>query len=79
MGECIWYLKPESAGVNKADMRWEEGIYAGVRIESGELFVMTSEGVIKIRSFCRKAEDQRWDKEQLEKAQGVPWEPIPGR
>ncbi len=40
---------------------------------------MTPEGVIKIRSCCRKPEDKQWDKEQLDKVQGVPWEPIPGR
>ena len=78
-GECIRYLKPESVGKDKADSRWESGIYAGLRIESGELFVMTNEGVIKVRSFCRKAEDERWDGEELDLAAGVPWEPIPGR
>ena len=40
---------------------------------------MTEEGVIKVRSYCRKPEDERWDKAALEKAVGLPWEPIPGR
>ena len=30
-GECIRYLKPESVGGDKADSRWEGGIFAGIR------------------------------------------------
>ena len=78
-GECIRHLKPESQGKDKAESRWENGVYAGIRAESGELFVMTDEGVIKVRSYCRKPEDERWDKAALEKAVGLPWEPTPGR
>ena len=40
---------------------------------------MTQEGVIKVRSYCRKTEDERWDGEELDLVMGVPWEPIPGR
>jgi hypothetical protein len=78
-GECIRYLRPESVGVDKADPRWEEGVFAGLRIESGEIFVMTKDGVIKVRAFARKPEDERWNQKQLEEGKGVPWEPIPGR
>ena len=35
IGEGIWYLKPESRGVDKLDSRWEDGIFAGLRVESG--------------------------------------------
>ena len=79
MGECVKYLKPESVGENKADSRWEDGVFAGIRIESGELFIMTPEGTIKVRSFARKPEDERWNIEALSAASGLPWEPIPGR
>lgn len=40
---------------------------------------MTNEGVIKVRTYCRKPDDERWDGQELDLAQGVPWEPIPGR
>ena len=33
-GECIWWLRPESAGAQKLETRWENGIYLGVRTES---------------------------------------------
>ena len=34
-GEGVWYLKPKSKGKNKAECRWEDGVYLGVRDESG--------------------------------------------
>ena len=40
---------------------------------------MTSDGVIKVRTYCRKPDDERWDSQELDLAKGVPWEPIPGR
>ena len=29
-GECIWWMRPESAGEKKLETRWENGIYLGV-------------------------------------------------
>ena len=40
---------------------------------------MTSGGVIKVRSYAQKPEEERWKAEELEKGKGVPWEPILGR
>jgi len=78
-GECITYLKPESVGIDKADSRWDNGVFVGLRIESGELFVMTSKGVIKVRTFARKPEEERFEAKLLEEGKGVPWEPVTGR
>jgi len=67
-GECIWYLKPGTKGVEKLYSRWETGIFAGIRDESGEVIVCTKDGTIKVRSFRRKAsKEQRWNLEELEK------------
>jgi len=78
-GECFRYLKPESVGIDKADSRWDNGVFAGLRIESGEIFVVTSKGVIKVRTFARKPEEERFEAKLLEEGKGVPWEPVPGR
>ena len=37
IGECIWYPKTTSEGKDRLETRWERGIFAGVREESGEL------------------------------------------
>ena len=44
-GECIWYLKPKQAGINEADVRWEDGVWLGIHDNSGEVYVGTSAGV----------------------------------
>ena len=40
---------------------------------------MTKDGVIKVMTFKRRPEGERWNLEELENAKGLPWEPIPGR
>ena len=79
IGECIMYLNPKSIGVDKLDPRSEQGIFAGLREESGEIYVMNSKGVIKVRSFSQRVEEERWNQEEFNQAEGTPWEPIPGR
>ena len=53
-GECIWYLKPGTKGKYKKDTRWANGVFLGVREESGEYVIGTPEGVIKCGSCKRK-------------------------
>ena len=73
------HLKPQSAGKEKLDTRWESGVFAGLRAESGELHVLTDKGAIKVNSFNRRPEEERWNQEEFGGIQGTPWEPIPGR
>ncbi len=79
-GECVMYLRPETVGKDKAESRWEEGAWLGVRDESGEIIIGTNKGVIKARTFKRYGRDEdRWCVEKFEAFRGVPWEPVPGR
>jgi hypothetical protein len=34
-GENVWYLKAASAGRDKLERRWEEGVWLGIKDESG--------------------------------------------
>ena len=72
IGECIWYLRPQSVGKDKLDTRWEQGVFAGVREESGELYVLTDKGAIKVREYKRKPETERWNQEGFASIQGLP-------
>ena len=76
----MWYLKPKSVGVDKLNTRWGEGIWLGIREESGEILIGTLEGVIKVRTVRRKAgDDLRWSKGLFNEFKGLPWQPVPGR
>ena len=78
-GECVLYTPAMSAGKDKFDARWKEGVWLGVRVESGESLIGTNEGVVKARDFRRKAEiGGRWSVADFDKFVGVPWEPYPG-
>ena len=80
VGECLWYLRSASQGKDKFDVRWGEGVWLGVRDDSGEVIIGTIDGVIKSRDFRRKPiEKERWNKDRLNEFKGVPWEPVPGQ
>ena len=77
-GESIWYLRPGTAGKEKLDERWGDGVYLGVLEDSSEIYVGTKDGTIKVRTFARRGEEDRWREKKLQEMIGVPWEPIPG-
>jgi len=79
IGECIWFLRPQSVSKDKLDTRWESGVFAGLRPESGELYVLTDKGALKVRSYNRRPEEERWNQEEFGSVVGTPWEPAPGR
>ena len=56
------------------------GVWLGVRDESGETIIGTIEGVVKCRGFIRKHADAgRWNKADVDAIRGTPWQPTPGR
>ena len=77
--ERIWYQNSLSEGKDKLETRWGCGAFAGVREESGEVYVLTDAGAIKVRGYKRRPEDDRRNQEELATEEGLPWEPVPGR
>ena len=61
--------------LNKWDKRWAIGIFVGVRAVSNEVYVGTSQGVIKCRTIRRRVPSERWNVELLNKFSGTPWDP----
>ena len=47
-------LKPKSHGKYKADVRWESGVWLGIRDKSSEGFIGTERRAIKVRTVRRK-------------------------
>ena len=80
LGECVWHLRPGTKGVEKFEVRWRDGVFLGVRDDSGEVIIGTPEGVIKVSAIRRKGTmGDRWDRDRIMGVVGVPWAPIPGR
>ena len=62
---------------HKLDVRWDTGIFLGIRLHTTEKIIGTSKGVVVVQSIRRKPEDQQWDVELLQSIQGTPWAPNP--
>ena len=78
-GECVWYYKPNKKQRGKIEPRWADGVFLGIREESGEVIIGTSEGVFKCRAFRRKgSEAERWNTAEITSVVGLPWQPVPG-
>ena len=55
-------------------------MFLGIREESQEAIIGTSEGVVKAHSLRRKGtHEERWKGEDLDNMVGTPWEPTPGQ
>ncbi len=42
-GECVYYMKLKTKGIHTWEERWAEGIWLGVREESGEMLPLIQE------------------------------------
>ena len=77
-GECVWYMRNKTSKRGKLESRWESGVFLGIREESNEILVGTSDGVVKARTFRRKGSDEdRWNKDEILSMRGLPWQPDP--
>ena len=54
--------------------RWGEGIWLGIRDESGEAIIGTEDGVHRARTVRRKASNhERWNRSKLDAVRTTPW------
>ena len=51
---------------------WEDGVFLGIKGCAGEIVVADSKGVWKTRTVRRRPVKDRWNKEGIEMAKGVP-------
>ncbi len=65
-GELATYARALSVGKDKFGARWREGAWLGIKAESGESVIGTSDGVAKAKDFRRKPENGgRWYREDF--------------
>ena len=73
-GECVGYRVRTN---HKLEVRWDTGIFLGIRLHTTEKIIGTPKGVVVVQSIRRKPEDQQWNVELLQSIQGTPWAPNP--
>ena len=73
-GEAIlWKRRPVGGALGKLSCLWEDGLYLGIRGQSGELIVSDREGVWRTRTVQRKPIEDRWPEDAYEMIQKTPW------
>ena len=75
-------FKPPLTGAEKAHKeswkdRWIDGVYFGTLIRTSENLIGTDKGVFKVNALRRRPLDERWCREEIDKAQGCPHKPVP--
>ena len=79
LGEAVWFRIPETKSMpGKLEPKWEEGVYVGFVIRTGEDLVWTPNGVFRVSTVRRRPADERWSKQLLDGIVGTPATPVPG-
>ena len=78
-GEAVYFRIPETKNLpGKFEPRWEEGVYVGFNIRTGEDLVSTDRGVFRVSTVRRRPVEERWSKELLDGIVGTPAVPVAG-
>jgi hypothetical protein len=76
-GEKIFYL-PVGKRASKLHDRWLEEIFMGVADRTDEIYVGTTKGIVRARSFKRLPTSAQTDKALFCQVKGLTWNPVPG-
>ena len=63
---------------NKAEPRFDYGVWAGIRIGGADVYILTPEGAVRARNVRRLPEAERWDMDFVSKVRVVPWDMAEG-
>ena len=77
--ETVMFKIPKTQHrVGEFEDRWDEGVWVGFLMRSGEHLVATPTGVFKVSTIRRMASDRRWSAQMVKAIVGSPEEPVPG-
>ena len=75
VGESVHFCRvPPPGQLAKLDSSWEQDIMVGYESNSGEYIISTTEALYKKRTVRRRPNEDRWDKDSVEKLKWVPWQ-----
>ena len=79
-GESVMYLPLNSQDSPNPcpESRFRDGIWLGLDVRTGEVYMGTPSGVVKARTIKRKIDSERGSFDEVMSARGTPWEPVPG-
>ena len=76
--EVVHFRQQKANKLPGYEDRWQDGIWLGYDLRSGENIVGTPRGVFRSGAVRRKPEDARWSKQMIDGIVGDPEVPVPG-
>ena len=76
--EVVHFRQQKANELPGYEDRWQDGIWLGYDLRSGENLIGTPRGVFRTGAARRKPEDQRWSREMIDAIVGDPEVPVPG-
>ena len=70
--KLLWKVRQKNR-LEKLNPRWEYGVFVGVKVISGEIWVATKEGLQVVRSVRRMSVEERWNENNKDFVKHVPW------
>ena len=69
--KLLWKVRQKNK-LEKLNPRWEYGVFVGVKVINGEIWVATKEGLQAVRSVRRLSVEERWSESNTEFVRHVP-------
>ena len=77
--EMVHFRQQKANKLPGYEDRWQDGLWLGYDLRSGENIVGTSTGVYRTGATRRKSEDHRWSRTMMDSLVGDPEIPVPGK
>ena len=77
-GEVVHFRLPNATASGGYIDRYEDGVWLGYDLRSGENIIGTGRGVFRTGSVRRRPPDEMWSKHLLDEIVGDPENPVPG-
>ena len=77
-GEVVFYLPldRQKGHLNKLQAKWLVGVYLGLRLDTGELYIGLEQGVVRARAVRRRPGAAARDRSLFDGFRGTPWKPV---
>ena len=71
LGEVVFFYQ---AKADKAEAKWQKGVWAGKSSQSDSHILLTEQGAFESRVVRRIPDETRWNKEEIVKVRALPWD-----
>ena len=71
LGEVVFFYQ---AKADKAEAKWQKGVWAGKSSQSDSHILLTEQGAFESRVVRRIPDESRWNQDEIVKVRALPWD-----